>query len=198
MSQVRSRAKSALKDGMAQLSQADVGSALQIFFNLQTLPEASIQFILASILLIRTPITLESTKHPCRCNLCTCVVWSLQFVPVQFVLAIQPDKLMSWLLVQAVKELVEGYVAKMDKLISNALDARRLTSAGAAAGGFLGAREGGHGLGPGNVGSTAKLAELLWQNLTEASHQHAIMAAKTTPSSYVHTTGAPCRAELLS
>jgi hypothetical protein len=37
--QVQSRAKAALRDGMAQLSQADVGSALQIFFNLQTLPE---------------------------------------------------------------------------------------------------------------------------------------------------------------
>ncbi len=68
---------------------------------------------------------------------------------------------------QAVKELVEGYVSKMDKLVTNALDARRLTSAGASAGGFLGARDGGHGPGPGSVGSTAKLAELLWQNLTE-------------------------------
>ena len=68
---------------------------------------------------------------------------------------------------QAVKELVEGYVSKMDKVVTNALDARRLTSAGAAAGGFLGARDGGHGPGPGNVGSIGKLAELLWQNLTE-------------------------------
>ena len=68
---------------------------------------------------------------------------------------------------QAVKELVEGYVSKMDKLVSNALDARRLTSAGAAAGGFLGVRDGGHGPGPGYVGSTAKLAEILWQSLTE-------------------------------
>lgn len=68
---------------------------------------------------------------------------------------------------QAVKELVEGYVSKMDKLVSNALDARRLTSAGAAAGGFLGVREGSHGPGPGNVGSTVKLAEILWQSLTE-------------------------------
>ena len=68
---------------------------------------------------------------------------------------------------QAVGELVDGYVSKMDKLVTNAVDARRLTSAGAAAGGFLGARDGGHGPSPGNVGSTAKLAELLWQNLTE-------------------------------
>ena len=37
--QVQSRAKKALREGMALLSQADVGSALQIFFNLQTLPE---------------------------------------------------------------------------------------------------------------------------------------------------------------
>lgn len=64
-------------------------------------------------------------------------------------------------------DLVEGYVSKMDKLVTNAVDARRLTSAGAAAGGFLGPRDGGHGPSPGNLGSTAKLAELLWQNLTE-------------------------------
>lgn len=68
---------------------------------------------------------------------------------------------------QAVRELVDGYVSRVDKLMSNALDARRLTSAGAAAGSFLGARDGGHGPGPGNVGTTAKLAEILWQNLTE-------------------------------
>ena len=60
-------------------------------------------------------------------------------------------------------------MSKVDKLMSNALDARRLTSAGAAAGSFLGARDGGHGPGPGNVGTTAKLAEILWQNLTEVT-----------------------------
>ena len=84
--------------------------------------------------------------------------------------------------VQAVRELVEGYVSKMEKLVSNALDARRLTSAGAAAGGFLSARDGGHGPGPGNVGSTAKLAELLWQNLTEVrapAHTHPLCAVRT-------------------
>ena len=39
MTQVQSRARKALREGMAQLSQADVGSALQIFYNLQMLPE---------------------------------------------------------------------------------------------------------------------------------------------------------------
>ena len=60
-------------------------------------------------------------------------------------------------------------MSRVDKLTSNALDARRLTSASAAAGSFLGARDGGHGPGPGNVGTTAKLAEILWQNLTEVT-----------------------------
>ena len=60
-------------------------------------------------------------------------------------------------------------MSRVDKLTSNALDARRLTSAGAAAGSFLGARDGGHGPGPGNVGTTAKLAEILWQNLAEVT-----------------------------
>ena len=62
---------------------------------------------------------------------------------------------------------MEGYVSKMERLVTNALDARRLASAGAAAGGFLGSREGGRGPGPGDVSSTVKLAEILWQSLTE-------------------------------
>ena len=68
---------------------------------------------------------------------------------------------------QAVRELVEGYVSKVERLVTNALDARRLASAGAAAGSFLGGHDGGRGPRPGDVGSTAKLAEILWQSLTE-------------------------------
>ena len=71
---------------------------------------------------------------------------------------------------QAVRELVEGYVSKLERLVTNALDARRLASAGAAAGSFLGGRDGGRGPGPSEVGSTAKLAEILWQSLTEVRH----------------------------
>ena len=71
---------------------------------------------------------------------------------------------------QAVRELVEGYVSKMERLVTNALDARRLASAGAAAGSFLGGRDGGRGPGPGEVGSAAKLAEILWQSLTEVRY----------------------------
>ena len=65
---------------------------------------------------------------------------------------------------------MEGYVSKMERLVTNALDARRLASAGAAAGSFLGGRDGGRGPGPGEVGSAAKLAEILWQSLTEVRH----------------------------
>ncbi|CAK0784167.1 hypothetical protein CVIRNUC_007370 [Coccomyxa viridis] len=131
---VQSRARKALREGMAQLSQADVGSALQIFYNLQMLPEA-------------------------------------------------------------VRELVEGYVSKMERLVTNALDARRLASAGAAAGSFLGGRDGGRGPGPNEIGSTAKLAEILWQSLTEAFdslhsaavavwHLQRVLAKKRDPLSH--------------
>lgn len=72
---------------------------------------------------------------------------------------------------QAVKEVVEGYVSQVDRLLSSALDARRLTSASTAAGGFL---SGGPGMArgspaPGAAASTAKLADMLWQNLGKVS-----------------------------
>ncbi|EIE21637.1 hypothetical protein COCSUDRAFT_30131 [Coccomyxa subellipsoidea C-169] len=105
--QVHTQAKAALRAGMETLSQAEVGSALQIYFNLNELPKA-------------------------------------------------------------VTDLVEGYVSQVERLLTNALDARRLTSAGAAAGGFLGGAGGRGSPAPGTAGSTAKLADILWQNLSKA------------------------------
>ncbi len=62
-------------------------------------------------------------------------------------------------------------MSQVERQLTSALDARRLTSAGAAAGGFLGG-PGGHGSpAPGTAGSTAKLAEILWQNLSKVLHQ---------------------------
>lgn len=68
---------------------------------------------------------------------------------------------------QAVTELVESYVSQVERLLSSALDARRLTSAGAAAGGFLGGAGGRGSPAPGTAGSTAKLADILWRNLSK-------------------------------
>lgn len=78
---------------------------------------------------------------------------------------------------QAVTDLVESYVSQVERLISSALDARRLTSAGAAAGGFLGGSGGRGSPAPGVAGSTAKLADILWQNLTKVGCARDLQAA---------------------
>ncbi|CAL8469379.1 g8920 [Coccomyxa elongata] len=133
--QVHVQAKAALRAGMETLSQAEVGSALQIYFNLNELP-------------------------------------------------------------QAVTELVESSVSQVERQLTSALDARRLTSAGAAAGGFLGGPGGRGSPAPGTAGSTAKLAEILWQNLSKALdtlhgaavavwHLQRVLAKKRDPLSHV-------------
>jgi hypothetical protein len=78
---------------------------------------------------------------------------------------------------QAVKEVVEGYVSQVDRQLSSALDARRLTSASAATGGFLGGPASARSpAAPGTAGNTAKLADLLWQNLSKVCSCSALSA----------------------
>ncbi len=66
-------------------------------------------------------------------------------------------------------ELVESYVSQVEVQLTSSLDARRLTSAGAAAGGFLGGSGGRGSPAPGTAGSTAKLADILWRNLSKVA-----------------------------
>lgn len=71
MLQIQSRAKKALREGMALLSQADVGSALQIFFNLQTLPEVCLGALRDCF---------AGQASPLVCKQCTRAVWLLAFL----------------------------------------------------------------------------------------------------------------------
>lgn len=61
-------------------------------------------------------------------------------------------------------------MSQVERQLTSALDARRLTSAGAVAGGFLGGPGGRGSPAPGTAGSTAKLADILWQNLSKVLH----------------------------